>query len=41
MLGEQATTKLEISAGGDADYPGCGREWTISYTVAWQERRPS
>jgi ATP-dependent Clp protease ATP-binding subunit ClpC len=35
---DRPNTRFAVSAAGDRDCPGCGKLWTISYTVSWQER---
>jgi endogenous inhibitor of DNA gyrase (YacG/DUF329 family) len=36
---DQPNTRFDVSAQGDRDCPVCGKLWTISYTVSWQERQ--
>jgi ATP-dependent Clp protease ATP-binding subunit ClpC len=35
---DRPNTRFSVSAAGDRDCPVCGKLWTISYTVSWQER---
>jgi ATP-dependent Clp protease ATP-binding subunit ClpA len=36
---DQANIEFTVSAEGDRDCPVCGKRWTISYRVSWQERK--
>ena len=35
---DRPNTSFQISAEGDRTCAGCGKQWTIAYTVSWKER---
>ena len=35
---EGSNTRFQVSAEGDRACPGCGRQWTIAYTVTWEQQ---
>jgi ATP-dependent Clp protease ATP-binding subunit ClpA len=35
---DRPNTRFNVSAEGDRTCAGCGKQWTISYTVSWDER---
>jgi len=37
VVADRRTTSLDVSAEGDRACPGCGRRWTLAYSVSWRE----